>query len=184
MQIENIKYHLDAIDTLSEAQFELWGPLTGRNTLAEYRELLHFAAKSESLPTTLVAVENATVLGSVNILENDLPLRPDIAPWLAQLFVFPDFRRRGCRRIVNCGCDCRGPKAEQINTLFVHVWNATGLLRATWMVSPGGNRVPGQAQSDNGLRNRFKDRRDYCEIDEGMASCFMGNSRQMLNTVI
>ena len=59
MQIENIKHHLDAIDTLSQAQFELWGPLTGRNTLAEYRELLYFAAESESLPTTLVAVENA-----------------------------------------------------------------------------------------------------------------------------
>ena len=95
MQIENIKHHLDAIDTLSKAQFELWGPLTGRNTLKEYRELLHFAAESESLPTTLVAVENTTVLGSVNVLENDLPLRPDIAPWLAQLFVFPNFRRRG-----------------------------------------------------------------------------------------
>lgn len=80
MQIENIKHHLDAIDTLSQAQFELWGPLTGRNTLTEYRELLHLAAKSESLPTTLVAVENATVLGSVNVLENDLPLRPDLAP--------------------------------------------------------------------------------------------------------
>ena len=95
MQIENIKHHLDAIDTLSQAQFELWGPLTGRNTLKEYRELLHFAAESKSLPTTLVAVENATVLGSVNVLENDLPLRPDIAPWLAQLFVFPSFRGRG-----------------------------------------------------------------------------------------
>lgn len=95
MQIENIKHHLNAIGTLSQAQFELWGPLTGRNTLEEYRKLLHLAAKSESLPTTLVAVENATVLGSVNVLENDLPLRPDIAPWLAQLFVFPNFRGRG-----------------------------------------------------------------------------------------
>ena len=103
MQIENIKHHLDAIDPLSQAQFELWGPLTGRNTLKEYRELLHFAAESKSLPTTLVAVENATVLGSVNILENDLPLRPDIAPWLAQLFVFPNFRRRGAGALLIAG---------------------------------------------------------------------------------
>ncbi len=107
MQIENIKHHLNAIDTLSEAQFELWGPLTGRNTLEEYRKLLHFAAESESLPTTLVAVENATVLGSVNVLENDLPLRPDIAPWLAQLYVFPNFRGRGALLIAGTIAEAR-----------------------------------------------------------------------------
>ena len=113
MQIENIKHHLDAIDTLSEAQFELWGPLTGRNTLEEYRKLLHFAAESESLPTTLVAVENATVLGSVNVLENDLPLRPDIAPWLAQLFVFPNFRRRSAGALLIAGAIAEARKLNR-----------------------------------------------------------------------
>lgn len=113
MQIENIKHHLDAIDTLSKAQFELWGPLTGRNTLSEYRELLHFAAESESLPTTLVAVENTTVLGSVNVLENDLPLRPDIAPWLAQLFVFPDFRHRGAGALLIAGAIAEARKLNR-----------------------------------------------------------------------
>ena len=121
MQTENIKHHLDAIDTLSEAQFELWGPLTGRNTLAEYRELLHFAAKSESLPTTLVAVGNATVLGSVNILENDLPLRPDIAPWLAQLFVFPSFRRRGAGALLIAGAIT---EARKLNRPILYLYTS------------------------------------------------------------
>ena len=121
MQIENIKHHLDAIDTLSEAQFELWGPLTGRNTLAEYRELLHLAAKSESLPITLVAVENATVLGSVNILENDLPLRPGLAPWLAQLFVFPDFRRRGAGALLIAGAIA---EARKLNRSILYLYTS------------------------------------------------------------
>ena len=119
MQIENIKHHLDAIDTLSEAQFELWGPLTGRNTLEEYRKLLHFAAKSESLPTTLVAVENATVLGSVNVLENDLPLRPDIAPWLAQLFVCPNFRGRDAGALLIAGAIAEARKLNR-SILFLY----------------------------------------------------------------
>ena len=137
MQIENIKHHLDAIDTLAKAQFELWGPLTGRNTLAEYRELLHFAAESESLPTTLVAVENATVLGSVNVLENDLPLRPDIAPWLAQLFVFPNFRRRGAGALLIEGAIA---ETRRLNRPILYLYtsrNASELLRATRMVSYG-----------------------------------------------
>ena len=121
MQIENIKHHLDAIDTLSQAQFELWGPLTGRNTLKEYRELLHFAAESKSLPTTLVAVENATVLGSVNVLENDLPLRPDIAPWLAQLFVFPNFRRRGAGALLIAGAIA---EARKLNRPILYLYTS------------------------------------------------------------
>ncbi len=121
MQIENIKHHLDAIDTLSEAQFELWGPLTGRNTLEEYRKLLHFAAESESLPTTLVAVENATVLGSVNVLENDLPLRPDIAPWLAQLFVFPNFRSRGAGAFLIAGAIA---EARKLNKSILYLYTS------------------------------------------------------------
>ena len=121
MQIENIKHHLDAIDTLSEAQFELWGPLTGRNTLEEYRKLLHFAAESESLPTTLVAVENATVLGSVNVLENDLPLRPDIAPWLAQLFVFPNFRRRSAGALLIAGAIA---EARKLNRSIIYLYTS------------------------------------------------------------
>ena len=121
MQIENIKYHLDAIDSLSEAQFELWGPLTGRNTLKEYRELLHFAAESESLPTTLVAVENATVLGSVNVLESDLPLRPDIAPWLAQLFVFPNFRGRGAGALLIEGAIA---EARKLNRPILYLYTS------------------------------------------------------------
>ena len=121
MQIENIKHHLDAIDKLSQAQFELWGPLTGRNTLSEYRELLHLAAESESLPTTLVAVENATVLGSVNVLENDLPLRPDIAPWLAQLFVFPSFRRRGAGAVLIAGAIA---EAQKLNRPILYLYTS------------------------------------------------------------
>ena len=121
MQIKNIKHHLDAIDTLSEAQFELWRPLTGRNTLEEYRKLLHFAAESESLPPTLVAVENATVLGSVNALENDLPLRPDIAPWLAQLYVFPNFRGRGAGALLIAGAIA---EARKLNRSIIYLYTS------------------------------------------------------------
>ncbi len=121
MQIENIKHHLNAIDTLSEAQFELWRPLTGRNTLEEYRKLLHFAAESESLPTTLVAVENATVLGSVNALENDLPLRPDIAPWLAQLYVFPNFRGQGAGALLIAGAIA---EARKLNRSIIYLYTS------------------------------------------------------------
>ena len=95
IQINHIKDHPESIANLASAQFDLWGPLTSRDSLEEYEKLLHTSAFSDALPTTLIAVENSAVLGSVNVLESDLPLRRDLTPWLAQLFVFPNFRRRG-----------------------------------------------------------------------------------------
>lgn len=95
IQINHLRDHRESIHTLATAQFDLWGPLTGRNTLEEYKRLLHSAAGSEHLPNTLVAVDGSSVLGSVNVLECDLPLRQELTPWLAQLFVFPAFRSQG-----------------------------------------------------------------------------------------
>jgi len=95
IQVTHIRNHRESIHTLATAQFDLWGSLTSRNTLEEYERLLYRAAESENLPVTLVAVDESRVLGSVNVLECDLSLRQELTPWLAQLFVFPAFRRQG-----------------------------------------------------------------------------------------
>ena len=70
MQIENIKHHLNAIDTLSQAQFELWGPLTG---------------------------------------------------WLAQLFVFPSFRRRGAGALLIAGAIA---EARKLNRPIIYLYTS------------------------------------------------------------
>ena len=95
IRVDHLKYHPEAINALSTAQFALWGPLTGCNTVEEYQALLHLATECNDLPMTLVANEDGAILGSVNVVEGDLPTRPDISPWLAQLFVFENFRNRG-----------------------------------------------------------------------------------------
>ena len=43
----------------------------------------------------LVALENERLLGSVTLVENDMETRRDLSPWLAGLFVWPEFRRKG-----------------------------------------------------------------------------------------
>lgn len=48
-----------------------------------------------ALPTTLVALEDGEPLGSVSLLESDLPAPDRYAPWLGSLFVRPEARGRG-----------------------------------------------------------------------------------------
>jgi predicted N-acetyltransferase YhbS len=83
---------------------ETWGHLTGRSHEERIREF-DAQLESERIPLTVVAFEGGRAVGSASLLESDMDSHPDWAPWLASVFVLPEFRRRGigerlCRRIV------------------------------------------------------------------------------------
>lgn len=95
MEIDFLANHKHLVPRLAAVHFELWGPLTGRNSLAGYKEILRSATSGSGLPITLVALEGDEALGSVNLAESDLPVREQLTPWLGQLYVFPEARNRG-----------------------------------------------------------------------------------------
>jgi propionyl-CoA synthetase len=47
------------------------------------------------IPTTLVALDGETPVGSASLLGVDMPNVPDLTPWLASVFVAPEHRGRG-----------------------------------------------------------------------------------------
>lgn len=53
----------------------------------------HLAGKP--IPTTFVAVQDGSPIGSVSFIESDMAERPTLTPWLAALYVQPPFRKRG-----------------------------------------------------------------------------------------
>lgn len=50
------------------------------------------ATKENTFPITFVAVVDAHCVGTVSIFENDWADRPQYRPWLASLFVEPEYR--------------------------------------------------------------------------------------------
>ena len=76
-------------------QFAHWGQLTGHSSRRAYEAFLEDAARSSSLPRVLTASLQGTLLGSVNLLANEMTIRPRFTPWMGQLFVAPDNRARG-----------------------------------------------------------------------------------------
>ena len=76
-------------------QFEHWGPLTGFGSRNRYETFLEEAAQSASLPRVLVASSRGTLLGSVNLLTNEMTTRPQFMPWMGQLFVAEGYRSLG-----------------------------------------------------------------------------------------
>ena len=59
--------------------------------LAAYRQRV----KENVMPVSYVALSNSFPVGMVTLKENDLWARKDINPWLASLYVMPDFRNNG-----------------------------------------------------------------------------------------
>lgn len=62
---------------------------------ARINEYQQTATDLASLPQMLIAHINGHALGSVRLIMSDMDTRPELSPWLASLYVPPDFRRQG-----------------------------------------------------------------------------------------
>jgi GNAT superfamily N-acetyltransferase len=85
---------------IADIQFSFWGSLTGYQSAADYERFLHRAAISSALPAVLIACRNDSFIGSVNLLENEMTTRPELSPWMGQLFVLDGERGAGVGRIL------------------------------------------------------------------------------------
>ena len=95
VRIEDLSERIALIPLLARWHFEQWGDLTGASTGSDYEALLSGNASTRGLPVTLIAVSHDRLLGSVNIVDCDMDVRPDLRPWLAQLYVADRERGRG-----------------------------------------------------------------------------------------
>jgi len=95
MMIGDLGDYLAWLPVLARWHYDQWGPLTGAGSFDGYVALLSEAAASSTVPSVLVAAADGELLGSANLVASDLPLRPEMTPWLAQLFVKPSRRRDG-----------------------------------------------------------------------------------------
>jgi GNAT superfamily N-acetyltransferase len=80
---------------IATEQFRHWGSRTGHDSQRSYQSFLERAAHSVALPRVLVATRRGILLGSVNLLVNEMTIRPQLTPWMGQLFVADAARCRG-----------------------------------------------------------------------------------------
>lgn len=95
MLIGDLAEHPAWLPVLARWHHDQWGPLTGADSLEGYVTLLAGASASRAVPAVLIALSGGELLGSASLVACDLPPRPELTPWLAQLFVAPARRRAG-----------------------------------------------------------------------------------------
>jgi len=94
MQIINLKEVPGHLETLANWHHEQWSYLNPDRALAERIEKMQSHLTPEFIPTTFVAADQE-LFGSAAIIECDMDTRKELSPWLASVFVAPEFRRRG-----------------------------------------------------------------------------------------
>lgn len=54
------------------------------------------------IPCCIIALANGQAVGSASLVESDMDTHTQLGPWLASVFVHPDFRRQGiATRLIN-----------------------------------------------------------------------------------
>ena len=105
MEIEYLADHLDFTPTLAKWHYDQWKHFVDGDSVERRIQLLGSRAKHRAVPTVFIAFEGAQLLGSATLAEHDMDTRLDLTPWLCDVIVAPEFRRRGIasalvRRIV------------------------------------------------------------------------------------
>jgi GNAT superfamily N-acetyltransferase len=94
MEIVNLNCVPHWIPLLAQWQHRQWSFLNPQDNLEKRIARLKCNPNAGLIPSTFVAQKDG-LLGSAAIVENDLESKPELSPWLASVFVFPEHRGQG-----------------------------------------------------------------------------------------
>ena len=100
LEIALLKHHSDKIPALAAMWYELLGRIWVPDVTIERVEArFHEHLNDDTLPLTLVALENNKPVGMCSLRSND-GIRPDLTPWLGSLIVDKAAQGRGIARLL------------------------------------------------------------------------------------
>ena len=92
MEIVNLKEHAEFIPTLAAWHYEQWSYLYTDDSVEKRIAALKDELESDGIPETFVAFSGNTPFGSASLIPHDMETRMELSPWLASVFVAPEFR--------------------------------------------------------------------------------------------
>ncbi|GHC23505.1 N-acetyltransferase [Kushneria pakistanensis] len=138
IEITSLHERPEFIDACSAWAYGQWGVHSVR-TLEETRLLFASAAHGSGLPFTRVAHHGNWPVGMASLADNDCSRRPDLRPWLAAVFVHPDYRGQGiaARLIETVEHAARAQGEDRLHLITAHSqtlyerhgWHKTGMVQ-------------------------------------------------------
>ena len=108
-------------------------------------ETVRLRAVSDTLPLTLIALDGDTLLGSVTIKVNDFAAHPELTPWIAGVFVLPQFRGKGYGKALVEFAESVAHDQFDVDEIYLYTGSASGLYEkigySTFETVDRGDRV-------------------------------------------
>ena len=96
MRIEYLADYPEHLPQLAEWHHAEWGKYNPVVTVEKRMERMQEHLAKRQVPTTFIALDGYELMGSASILAQDMhDGGTDLTPWLASVYVSPDFRERG-----------------------------------------------------------------------------------------
>lgn len=104
MEIKYLTDDPEVVSTLAGWIYDEWGHLVPGRTLETAHEKVRQAAGSTGIPLTLVCFLDGEPVGTASIDSADMSTHPELAPWMASVYVKSTMRRQGlgtalCKRV-------------------------------------------------------------------------------------
>ena len=94
MQVEYLADRVQLIPELARLHFEEWSYLRPGETLEGRTKRLRRSC-GKGLPTVIVGLLNNELCGSAMLVAQDLEACPRLTPWLAGVYIKPQYRNKG-----------------------------------------------------------------------------------------
>jgi GNAT superfamily N-acetyltransferase len=95
MRIEHLAQHTAVVPVLASWVLDEWGRLLPEATVETLVSAFEESATHHRIPETFVAVRDGEPVGMASLIEHDMSTRKELSPWLAAVYVAPEFRNRG-----------------------------------------------------------------------------------------
>jgi N-acetylglutamate synthase-like GNAT family acetyltransferase len=95
MKIDYLAHHPHLIPDLCKIHVDFFGRYNRAMTVESRGEQLKKRLGTDTIPLTIVAIEDGKAIGSASIKEHDLKTHLELTPWVASVIVHPEYRRRG-----------------------------------------------------------------------------------------
>jgi len=90
----NLKDHAQHLEQLAHWHHQQWSYLNPDESLHQRMLRMQCYLNDELIPSTFIAV-GSELLGSAALVVNDMETNPQLSPWLASVYVAPQYRRKG-----------------------------------------------------------------------------------------
>jgi GNAT superfamily N-acetyltransferase len=94
-RIDYLADHPAVIPTLARWHHRQFQHLSPGSSVERCTSHLRSHTGRRQIPTTVVALADDEPLGSASLVAQDMDVRPHLSPWLATVYVAPEYRGRG-----------------------------------------------------------------------------------------